>query len=95
MSKTPALCLVNSHLELELRDRLRGVEALGARPRAVEDGVAAVERHGILELLLAFRRVRVLFSTTCEHLRVESVQTMMREGYVLENQRSSDMPASA
>lgn len=54
-----ARALVRRELELELGDRLRRVEALGARPGAVEDGVAAVQAHLVLELLLALHLVGV------------------------------------
>ena len=49
------------HLELHLRDRHSGVEALGACPCAVEDGVAAVHAQVVLHLLLALLLVAVLF----------------------------------
>lgn len=40
------------HLLLDLGDGAAGVEALGACARAVEDGVAAVEAHAVVERLV-------------------------------------------
>src|SRR6185437_5729777 len=37
------------HQLLDLGDRLRGVESLGACPRAVHDGMAAIEAERVLE----------------------------------------------
>lgn len=54
--------LVRGELELDLRDRRRGVEALRARARTVEDRVAAVQAQLVLELFLALRAVCVLYS---------------------------------
>ena len=42
-----------SHLLLDLSNRLAGVQPLGACASAVEDSVAAVQRHGVLEVGLA------------------------------------------
>lgn len=53
-----SLC-AKSHLLLDLGNGLAGVETLGAGPRAVENGVAAVQAHGVLELALARRRALV------------------------------------
>lgn len=39
------------HVLLNLGNRLSRVQTLGACPRAVEDGVAAVEREGVFQLL--------------------------------------------
>ena len=52
--------LFRSELELDSRDSPGRVEALRAGTRAVEDGVATVQAHLILELLLALFLVRVL-----------------------------------
>lgn len=45
--------LLERHLLLDLGNGEAGVQALGARPRAVEDRVAAVEAHGVLKGLHA------------------------------------------
>ena len=45
--------LSESHGLLELGNGQSGVETLGTCPGAVEDGVAAVERHGVVEGVLA------------------------------------------
>lgn len=42
-----------SHLLLDLGNRETGVKTLGACPGAVEDGVATVQAHGVVESLLA------------------------------------------
>src|SRR5258708_12421375 len=42
------------HLQLELGDGFRGVEALRARLGAVHDGVAAVEPERVLEIVESF-----------------------------------------
>lgn len=42
-----------SHLLLDLGNRETGVETLGACPGAVENGVATVQAHGVVEGLLA------------------------------------------
>lgn len=44
---------------LDLSNGLAGVQALGASTRAVEDGVAAVQAHRVLELGLALSRALV------------------------------------
>lgn len=44
------LCLVQSHVPLDVSDGFAWVESLWAGLRAVHDGVAAVHREGILEL---------------------------------------------
>lgn len=49
-----------SQLELDLGNSSGGVETLGAGFRAVEDGVAPVHAHLILQTLLALVAVRVL-----------------------------------
>ena len=51
--------LSESHALLDLRDRQRRVETLGAGTRAVEDGVAAVQTHAVVERVLALRRLLV------------------------------------
>ena len=51
--------LVGSELKLELGNRLSRVETLGARPGAVKDGVAPVQTHLVLELLLALHLVGI------------------------------------
>ena len=53
-----------SKLELHLRDRRGGVEALGACARAIEDRVAAVQAELVLHLLHPVRLIRVLFYPT-------------------------------
>lgn len=50
---------LKSHLLLDRLDGEAGVQALGARPRAVENGVAAVEGHGVVEGVLALERLLV------------------------------------
>jgi hypothetical protein len=45
--------LGESHGLLELSNGESGVETLGTCPRAVQNGVAAVERHGVVEGVLA------------------------------------------
>ena len=47
---------LESHLLLDLGDRQTGVEALGACAGAVEDGVAAVQAHRVVEGVLALGR---------------------------------------
>lgn len=47
-----AIFLGERHALLDLGDRQRGVEALGARPRAVENGVASVQAHAVVEGVL-------------------------------------------
>jgi hypothetical protein len=42
-----------SHLLLDLSNRLTGVQPLGASARAVKNSVAAVQAHGVLEVGLA------------------------------------------
>jgi len=46
-------CLGESHALLDLGNRQRGVQALGACPRAVENGVASVQAHAVVEGVLA------------------------------------------
>lgn len=48
-----ASSLGESHGLLDLGDGESGVQALGTCPGAVEDGVAAVQRHGVVEGVLA------------------------------------------
>ena len=55
---------LGSELELHLRNSRRRVEALGARTRAVENGVAPVQAQLVLHLFLAVRGVGVLQSRT-------------------------------
>ena len=50
---------LKSHLLLDLGDRQTGVEALGAGAGAVEDGVAAVQAHRVVEGVLALGRLLV------------------------------------
>ena len=44
---------LKGHLLLDLRDRQPGIQALRARPRAVQDGVAPVHAHAVVQRLLA------------------------------------------
>ena len=46
--------LRESHTLLDLRNRQRRVQALGARPRAVQDRVTAVQTHAVVQRVLAF-----------------------------------------
>jgi hypothetical protein len=46
-------CSGESHALLNLGNRQRGVQALGACPRAVENGVASVQAHTVVEGVLA------------------------------------------
>jgi hypothetical protein len=46
-------CLRESHALLDLRNSQRGVQSLGARPRAVENGVASVQAHAVVQGVLA------------------------------------------
>ena len=48
-----------SHTLLDLSDSQRRVQALGARSRAVEDGVASVQAHAVVERILALGRLLV------------------------------------
>ncbi len=48
-----------SHRLLDLRNRLARIQTLGARPRAVEDGVAPVQTHAVVQHLLALGLVLV------------------------------------
>ena len=57
-SPSPPLYL-KSHRLLDLGNRQAGVEALGARPGAVENGVAAVQAHRVVEGVLALGRLLV------------------------------------
>lgn len=50
---------LESQLLLDLRNRQTRVQALGARPRAVHDGVAAVDAHGVIERSLALHLLLV------------------------------------
>ena len=45
--------LSESHALLDLSNRQRRVQALGACPRAVENGVASVQAHAVVEGVLA------------------------------------------
>jgi len=47
--------LSESHALLDLSNRQRRVETLGARPRAVKDGVASVQAHAVIKGVLALR----------------------------------------
>lgn len=49
----------NGHRLLDLGNGLAGVQALGASTRAVEDGVATIQTHRVLELGLARSRLLV------------------------------------
>lgn len=51
--------VAESHLLLDLGDRLAGVETLGAGSGAVEDSVATVQAHRVLEVVLALCRALV------------------------------------
>lgn len=46
-------CLGESHALLDLSNRQRGIQALGACPRAVENSVASVQAHAVVEGVLA------------------------------------------
>jgi hypothetical protein len=51
-----SLCIASlceSHALLDLRNSQRGVQSLGARPRAVENGVASVQAHAVVQGVLA------------------------------------------
>jgi hypothetical protein len=41
------------HILLDLRNRLRGIEALRASPRAIENGVTPVQAHAVIQHLLS------------------------------------------
>jgi len=45
---------LESHTLLDLSNGLRRVETLGACPRAVQDGVASVKAHAVIQHLLPF-----------------------------------------
>lgn len=47
------------HLLLDLRDRLARVQALGADPGAVEDGVTSVQTHAVVQHFFALGLVLV------------------------------------
>jgi hypothetical protein len=51
--------LGEGHALLDLGNRQRGVQSLGARPRAVENGVAAVQTHAVVEGVLALSHLLV------------------------------------
>jgi len=53
----PRLC--KSHALLDLSNRQRRVQPLGAGPAAVQDGVATVQAHAVVESVLALRRLLV------------------------------------
>lgn len=55
-SHRSSLLLVGGHHLLDLSDGFPRVQALGAGPRAVHDGVAAVQREGVLQLGQALLR---------------------------------------
>ena len=60
----------NSHILLDLSNGTSGVQTLGACPCAVENGVAAVQRKRVLELLAtlgAMRITRVSHPAVCLH----------------------------
>lgn len=48
-----------SHTLLNLRNSQRRVQALRARPRAVENSMAPVQAHAVVELVLALLRLLV------------------------------------
>lgn len=52
--------LLSGKLKLDFGNSLGRVETLGARAGAVEDGVATVQAHLILELLLSLLLVGIL-----------------------------------
>jgi hypothetical protein len=56
--------ILKRHLFLDLRNRQSGVQALGARPRAVEDGVASVQTHAVIQCCLSLLLLRV--SRVCD-----------------------------
>jgi hypothetical protein len=47
------LPLSEGHALLDLGNRKRRVQSLGARPRAVENGVASVQAHAVVKSILA------------------------------------------
>ena len=51
--------LSESHALLDLGNRQRRVQALWTRPTAVEDGVATVQTHAVVECVLALGRALV------------------------------------
>jgi hypothetical protein len=51
--------LSESHALLDLRNRQRGVQPLGARPRAVKNCVAAVQAHAVVKGVLALGHLLV------------------------------------
>ena len=50
----PSSCLSESHALLDLSNRQRRVQTLRACPRAVENGVASVQAHAVVQGVLAF-----------------------------------------
>jgi hypothetical protein len=52
-SRLSPFFLRESHALLDLRNGQRRVQALGARPRAVENGVASVQAHAVVQRILA------------------------------------------
>lgn len=62
VKKTLTRRLLGGKLKLHVRDRLGRVKALGARPRAVEDGVAPVHAQLVLHLLHPLCLVGILSS---------------------------------
>ena len=59
LEKTAPLNSTQRHRLLDLRNRPAGVQALGTRPRAVEDGVAPVQTHAVVQHLLPLGLVLV------------------------------------
>lgn len=56
---THPIPLTKSHRLLDLLDRLAGIQPLRTRPRAVQDGVAPVQAHAVVQHLLALGRALV------------------------------------
>ena len=58
-SRSSLFLPLKRHLPLDLGDGQARVEALGACPGAVEDGVATIQAHRVVEGVLALRRALV------------------------------------
>jgi len=55
----PALRFLKSHLLLDFRNRQARVQALRARPRAVQNGVTSVQTHAVIQSGLTLLLLRV------------------------------------
>lgn len=67
---------LKSHLLLDLRDSSTGVQSLRARPRAVQNSVASVQAHAVIQLRLSLlglliSRVGNPAETLHQHSRAE------------------------